>query len=198
MFWAGESPSLETQAQSAITGNLAGNGDPIMIEERLAQVPEYVALFKEAFGIDRPAFPHVLKAIATFERAEVISDDSPFDRYMRGERSALSDEAGRGLILFQGKAGCIRCHNGPLATDESFHHLGGVPHNSFFDENILAQVAFRYQHYSRGVDEDLRAAKTNFTDVSVGQFVACRSVFVHRPADCQRCNWCPPANFVNE
>ena len=154
LFWAGESPSLETQAESAITGNLAGNGDPIMIEERLAQVPEYVELFTEAFGIDRPAFPHVLKAIATYERAELISDDSPFDRYMRGEQGALSEEARRGLALFQGKARCIHCHNGPLATDESFHGLG-VPHNAFFDENILGQVAFRYQHYSRGVDEDL-------------------------------------------
>lgn len=157
LFWAGESPSLEAQAESAITGNLAGNGDPIMIEERLAQVPTYVDLFRKAFGVDRPAFPLVLKALATFERAQVVSDDSPFDRYMGGERSVLSKAGRRGMTLFQGKAACIRCHNGPLLTDESFHNLG-VPQNPFFEENILAQVALRYQHYIRGVDEDVYRA----------------------------------------
>jgi cytochrome c peroxidase len=46
LFWAGESTSLEAQANSAITGALAGNGDPVMIEERLAQIPRYVELFR--------------------------------------------------------------------------------------------------------------------------------------------------------
>ena len=152
LFWAGEATSLETQAKSAITGNLAGNGDPTMIEERLAQVPEYVRLFKEAFGVDRPRFPLVLKAIATFERAEVISRDSPFDLYMEGDRSAMNEMALRGMELFEGKAGCIQCHNGPLLTDETFHNLG-VPNNPFFEEDPFAQTALRYQHYIRGVPE---------------------------------------------
>lgn len=140
LFWAGESPSLEAQANSAITGNLAGNGDPIMIEERLAQIPEYVQLFKEAFGVDRPNYAYVLRAIATFERAEVISRDSAFDRYMRGEKSAMSEAALRGMALFQGKAGCIQCHNGPLLTDENYHNLG-VPKNPFFEQDVFAQTA---------------------------------------------------------
>ena len=154
LFWGGESTSLEAQAKSAITGNLAGNGDPIMLEERMAQVPRYVELFKEAFGVARPTFPLALRAIATFERAELVSSDSPFDRYMRGERSALSTGAKRGLELFRGKAGCIRCHNGALLTDESFHSLG-VPMPATFDNDVLAQVALRYQHFIRGVPEDV-------------------------------------------
>lgn len=157
LFWGGESPSLEKQANSAITGNLAGNGDPIMIEERLAQIPEYVRLFKEAYGLDRPIYGYVLKAIATFERAEVISQDSPFDQYMRGDTSALSESALRGMELFQGKAGCIQCHNGPLMTDEDYHNLG-VPKNPFFEEDVFGQTALRYQHYIRGVPEELYRA----------------------------------------
>ena len=51
LFWAGEAPSLEAQAHSAISGNLAGNGDPVMIEERLAQVPQYVEMFEEALSL---------------------------------------------------------------------------------------------------------------------------------------------------
>ena len=152
LFWAGESPSLETQADSAIQGSLAGNGDPTMIEERLSQIPEYVRLFREAFGVGRPAYPLVLKAIASFERSEFNSIDSPFDRYMRGEKSALTNRAMRGMRLFEGKARCIRCHNGPLLTDESFHNLG-VPTSPLFQEDPLYQISLRYQFYSRGVPE---------------------------------------------
>ena len=153
LFWAGESMSLEAQANSAITGNLAGNGDPAMIEERLAQIPEYVRLFKEAFGVARPDYDYVLRAIATFERAETLSSDSPFDRYMRGERGAISEAALRGMDLFRGKAACIQCHNGPLLTDEAYHNLG-VAKNPLFEEDPLRQIALRYQHYSRGVPEE--------------------------------------------
>ena len=154
LFWAGESTSLESQANSAATGNLAGNVDPVMAEERMAQVPEYVTLFKEAFGVDRPTYHLALRAIATFERAEVISDNSPFDLYMRGQRSAMSEEARRGMELFTGKAGCIQCHNGALFTDEGFHNVG-VPKSPTFETDILAQIALRYQHYIRGVPEEL-------------------------------------------
>lgn len=162
LFWGGESLSLELQAKSAITGNLAGNGDPVMIEERLAQIPEYVELFEEAFGVTRPSFLLVLKAIATFERAEAISADSPFDQYMRGDTSAMSEAALRGMELFQGKAGCIQCHNGPLLTDQKMHILG-VPDNPFFKEDVFGQIAMRYQHYGRGVSEEMyRDAKTDY------------------------------------
>ena len=154
LFWGGESPSLEAQANSAITGNLAGNGDKVMIEERLAQAPEYVRLFKEAFGIDRPNYDYVLKAIASYERAEVISRDSDFDRQMNGASGTLSEAALRGMEVFQSKAGCIQCHNGALLTDESFHNLS-VPENPLFKEDSYVQTALRYQHYIRGVPEEL-------------------------------------------
>ena len=154
LFWAGEVPSLEAQASSAITGNLAGNGDPVMIEERIMQMPEYLAMFKEAFGVDRPTFAHVLKAIATFERAAMISRDSPFDEYLAGDEDALSDDAKAGLALFQGKAGCIQCHHGALMSDEDFHFLD-LPQHSVFNTDPLRQVALRYQHYIRGVPEDV-------------------------------------------
>lgn len=156
LFWAGESLSLEAQAKSAATGNLAGNVDPAMAEERLAQIPEYVRLFKQAFGVEAPTFPLTLRAIATFERAATNSIDSPFDLYMRGE-GELSDAALRGMVLFQSKAGCIQCHNGSLLTDESFHNLG-VPKHPRFEQDPLSQIALRYQHYSRGVPEEVYRA----------------------------------------
>lgn len=151
LFWAGEALSLEKQADSAITGNLAGNGDPMMIEERLRQIPEYVKAFREVFGQD-PLYTDVLKAIAAFERTEVVSRNVPFDNYMKGDAEALSEKAKQGLALFKGKARCIECHHGPLFSDQNFHNLG-VQKNPTFEEDPLRQIALRYQHKARGVDE---------------------------------------------
>jgi cytochrome c peroxidase len=155
LFWAGEVTSLESQASAAATGNVAGNGDPIMMEERLRQVPEYVRRFKEVFGVERPSISMAWMAIAAFERTLVSKPESvPFDRYAKGDQSALSQEAKRGLALFQGKAGCIQCHNGPLLSDESYHNLG-VPRNPAFESEPLRQITLRYQHVIRGVPEKL-------------------------------------------
>ncbi len=155
LFWAGEITSLEAQALSAATGNVAGNGDTAMLEERLRQVPEYVKRFKEVFGVDRPMIHHAWMAIAAFERTLVSKPENvPFDRFARGNRTALSPEAKRGLTLFQGRAGCISCHHGPLASDESYHNLG-VPENPTFRTDPLRQITLRYQHVIRGVPESV-------------------------------------------
>lgn len=161
LFWGGEAKSLEVQAKSAATGNLAGNGDPMMVEERLAQCPEYVDRFKSVFGTEYPLFTDVLKAIAAYERT-LFQNDTPYDRFLKGDETALNEKARRGLDLFQGKAGCIQCHNGPLLTDQDFHNLG-VPENEAFEYDPLRQIALRYQHYSRGVPEkEYLSAHTDF------------------------------------
>jgi cytochrome c peroxidase len=152
LFWAGSVTSLEKQANSAITGNVAGNGDPMMIEERLAQIPEYVERFKNVFGTERPLYGDVLRAISTFERKMVISRNTPFDRYARGEKTALSESAKRGLDLFQGKARCILCHNGANFTDEDYHNLG-VGENEAFAEDVQRQITLRFEYFAKGVSE---------------------------------------------
>ena len=149
LFWAGESTSLESQAKSAFTGNL----DTAMAEERLRQIPKYVRRFNEVFGTGAPSFYNMLRAVAAFE-ATITSRNVPFDNYMLGDDSALSDQDLRGLELFTGKAGCLQCHAGPLFTDESFHNVGVPPHPDF-EVDSLRQIAFRYQHRARGVPEEL-------------------------------------------
>ncbi|MBI2457332.1 MAG: cytochrome-c peroxidase, partial [candidate division NC10 bacterium] len=100
LFWAGEVTSLESQAAAAATGNVAGNGDPVMMEERLRQIPEYVRRFKEIFAVDQPTIELAWQAIAAFERTLVSkAENVPFDRYAKGDQSALSPEAKRGLAL---------------------------------------------------------------------------------------------------
>jgi cytochrome c peroxidase len=158
LFWAGEVTSLESQAEAAATGNVAGNGDPMMMEERLRQIPEYVRRFREVFGTAYPLIRDAWLAIAAFERTLTSrAQDVPFDRYAQGDRQALSASATRGLALFLGKAACVQCHHGPLLSDEGFHALG-VPPNPAFEEDPLRQITLRYQHLIRGVPEPVYRA----------------------------------------
>ena len=160
LFWAGSSTSLEKQAPSAAKGGVAGNGEEDMMEERLRQIPEYVRRFNDVFGTKWPEMGDAWRAIAAFERS-LVQTDTPFDRYMRGEKSALSEQAVQGKALFEGKAGCIQCHNGAFLTDEKYYNLG-VPENDRFAKEALLQITFRFEQYAKGVTEEIyRKTKTD-------------------------------------
>ena len=160
LFWAGSSKSLEAQAETAARGGVAGNGERDMMEARLHQVPEYIKRFKEVFGTYRPHLKDAWRAIAAFERT-LVQRDTPFDRYMKGDKGALSAKAKEGLALFKGKAECIRCHNGSFFTDEKYHNLG-VPENPTFQNDHQHQITFRFEQYAKGVPEEIyRTVKTD-------------------------------------
>ncbi|MCL6509106.1 MAG: cytochrome-c peroxidase [Anaerolineae bacterium] len=150
--WDGSATSIERQNDGAWQGTIAGNVDVAMVEERLAQVPEYVARFKRVFGTDFPLYSDALKAVATFQRT-LNSRNVPFDRYLQGETNAISAEAKRGYELFTGKARCIACHNGPLLSDNSFHNTG-VPTPAEWATNPLRQITVRWQFWSRGANQE--------------------------------------------
>jgi cytochrome c peroxidase len=153
LFWAGAAKSLEAQAPSAAKGAVAGNGESDMMEARLAFIPEYRKRFKQVFGDEWPRLSNAWKAIAAFERT-LVQTDTPFDEHLRGDESALDDQQKRGLALFQGKARCIQCHNGPLLSDQKYYNIG-VPPAGRWEEDGLAQITFRYEQYAKGVTEDM-------------------------------------------
>ena len=92
------------------------------LEVELAQIPGYVVEFKSVFGT-KPNRDGIAKALAAFQRT-LVTGPSPFDRFLMGEKSALSADAKAGLELFRGVAGCIECHNGPLLSDGKYYRLG--------------------------------------------------------------------------
>lgn len=160
LFWAGSARSLEMQAPSAARGAVAGNGERDLMEERLRQIPRYIELFKQAFGGEEPLMADAWRAIAAFERT-LVQRDTPFDIYILGDKAAMSEDAVKGMALFEGKAGCIRCHNGALLTDQKYYNLG-VPENMVFEEEALKQITFRYEQYAKGVPEEVyRKTKTD-------------------------------------
>jgi cytochrome c peroxidase len=121
-FWDGRAGSLEEQALAPIQAADEMHQDLGELEKELNAVPGYVKQFASAFGT-RATRGAVAQALAAFLRT-LRTRPSPFDRYLQGEKGALSDEAKEGLRLFLGDAGCARCHRGPLLSDGEFYRLG--------------------------------------------------------------------------
>ncbi|MCX4027459.1 cytochrome-c peroxidase [Endozoicomonas sp. SM1973] len=151
LFWAGASKSLEEQAKSAAKGAVAGNGEDDLMEARLALIPEYRQQFKTVFGDEWPKINNAWNAIAAFERT-LVQTDTPLDRFLNGDNGALTIEQIAGKKLFEGKAGCIQCHNGALASDQAYYNIG-VPPSREWQTNPLAQITMRYELYAKGMDE---------------------------------------------
>ena len=153
LFWAGSAKSLEAQAPSAAKGAVAGNGENDVMEARLAFIPEYRRRFNEVFGTEWPLIADAWRAIAAFERT-LIHNDTPLDQYLNGDKAALSDQQIAGMELFFGKARCIQCHNGALATNEKYYNLG-VPPAERWEDDGLAQITFRYELFAKGVTQEM-------------------------------------------
>ncbi len=160
-FWAGSASSNESQARSAAKGGVAGNGEDDIMEARLALIPEYRKRFKQVFGTDYPLIFDVWRAISAFERT-LVQRDTPLDKYLLGDKTALTEEQLRGKALFEGKAGCIQCHNGALTSDQNYYNIG-VPPNKRWEEDGLAQITFRFEQYAKGqTEEGYRTAKSDW------------------------------------
>lgn len=157
--WDGKALRLDIQAQGAMKGAVAMNMDPVMVEERLRQIPEYVQRFDDVFGPGGPWFEDASRSIAIFQ-STILSSNVPFDRFMEGDESALSESEKRGFKLFTTTAGCSACHRGRLFTDEDFHGLG-VPTPEGFSTDAIRQITFNYQLRSRGVSEEVYRTATD-------------------------------------
>ncbi len=152
-FWAGSASSNESQARSAARGGVAGNGEADIMEARLALIPDYRARFNDVFGTEWPLIRDAWRAIASFERS-MVQRDTPLDKYLQGDTAALTEQQVRGKALYEGKAGCISCHNGAITSDQNFHNVG-VPPNARWEEDGLAQITFRFEQYAKGATEEM-------------------------------------------
>jgi len=187
MFWDDRVKSLEGQALEPIKALEEMRGrryeqDEILdvVVARLKNVPEYQQLFNEAFPEDPTINSDNLgKAIAAFERS-LVTNNSRFDRYMRGDVDAISISEKEGFETFK-KVGCINCHNGPMFSDYKMHVLG-LPENEKLDSpdsGFNGQYAFRtatlrnlrftapYMH--NGSMHDLMKVLEFYEDISFGK-----------------------------
>jgi len=136
LFAEGGVPSLERQVLAPILAHNEFNMTQSELEARLSSYREYRPLFREAFGTEQVTLQRVMFAIASFERT-ILSGNSAFDRWNRGDNSALSLAAQRGEALFFGETGdCWHCHNGFNFTTNTFHNIG-LDSNTFNQGRIL-------------------------------------------------------------
>lgn len=94
--------------------------------KRLLGIPEYVELFNAAYPSipsEELGFQQAANALAAYEISAFTFEDSPYDRYLLGDLTALSEKEKAGALLFYGKAGCSTCHSSGLLTDQKFHNI---------------------------------------------------------------------------
>ena len=121
-FAEGGVPSLEFQAIAPIIDILEMGMNTDTLVERLKKDLKYKSRFKLAWGDEQITFERITKSIATFERM-LISSNSPFDKWNRGNTNAISASAKNGYkIFFSEKGDCFHCHNGFNFTDNGFHN----------------------------------------------------------------------------
>ena len=157
LYWDGRLPAadLPTVVRDHIAEAHFFQADGRLVIERLRQVPEYEQSFQDAFG-GEPTYGRILNAVAAFLKT-LRSEQVPFDAYLRGDKAAMSAAAQRGYALFQGRAGCIQCHNGPMLSDGGFHSLGLRPNAALF-RDPQRHITFRRFFRTLGVPgyENLR------------------------------------------
>lgn len=125
-FWDGRAATLDEQCKGPLLAPMEMNMlDEKHLVERLSSIPGYRQDFETVFG-SRPSMDNITNAIAAFERT-LVTPGARFDRYAMGDKSALTEQEKRGLIVFIGKGSCSECHNGPNFTDNKYHNLGVVP-----------------------------------------------------------------------
>jgi cytochrome c peroxidase len=105
-FWDGRTSTLEEQVLKPISEPTEMGSDPDVAAARVGLTREEVS-----------------RALASYVRT-ILSGDAPFDRYVSGDREALTAEQVLGLSVFRQKGNCTACHIGPTFTDEAFHNTG--------------------------------------------------------------------------
>jgi len=121
-FWDGRAGSLEEQALGPIHNPIEMGETLENVVRKLNAIPGYKEQFQQVFGTDVTT-DGIAKAIASFERT-IVSGPSPYDRYIAGDKKAMSAAAIRGMEIFNGKGHCSPCHSGPMFSDQSFHNIG--------------------------------------------------------------------------
>ena len=119
-FWDGRAATLEAQALGPLTNAVEmGMTSHDLVIDRIQQIPGYIEAFKKVFPKDaKPTITNAAKAIAAYERT-LITPNSPFDKYMKGNKKAMSAQQIKGMKLVD-EIGCTSCHTGVNFSGEGF------------------------------------------------------------------------------
>lgn len=182
-FWDGREPDLEGQALGPIEADIEM---AMKLEDAIARLNEfetYRERFAEAFPGDEDPIhtDNVAKALATFQRT-LNTPNSPFDRFLRGDDQAMSEQQKRGMKAFV-ETGCVACHRGPNLSDSQFHRFelpGSTDEGRFvvtgeerdrfaFRTPTLRNVDVTYPYFNNGSVDNLHDAVKLMADQMLGR-----------------------------
>lgn len=123
-FWDGRAADLQAQAGGPIANPMEMGFSHTLAVTVLESIPGYRAEFKQVFGSDKLTIEQVTEAIAEFEKT-LVTPNSRFDKWLTGDRNALSKDELAGYQLFK-ESGCVACHNGEAVGGNSFQKMGLV------------------------------------------------------------------------
>jgi cytochrome c peroxidase len=163
-FWDGRASSLEAQVLEVIQNpdEMGMKLDDLV--NRLNQIPGYTAQFMNIYGT-RVTVRGITRSIAAYERT-LMTQPSPFDKYLSGDKTAISPPAQKGLEIFQSKANCALCHHGFIFTDSEFHNIG-VPSLS---EQNSSRLFSRGKQRKLPKDDDIGRYKLTKRREDMGSF----------------------------
>jgi cytochrome c peroxidase len=143
-----------TLVRDMITETHTMNMDSRLMQERLKQVPEYNALWKKWRNDDINGM-RVFNVIGEFIRS-LETTNAPFDKFVKGDAAAISVEAKTGYEIFNGKANCVSCHNGPIGSDGKLYKTG-VPEHPDVLKNPLRTITMLRHYATSGMPNYMNA-----------------------------------------
>ena len=173
-FWDGRAALLEDQAKGPVANPVEmGMSDVEAAMERVRAIPGYRPYFDQAFGKDSMSVTNAAKAVAAFERT-LITPNSPYDRYVEGDKKAMNEQQVRGMNTFA-EIGCVACHagaafNGPeMEVGEGFYSkFPTFSDNSYVKKYKLDQDKGRAEVTGSEADVNMFRVQTlrNITDTA--------------------------------
>lgn len=143
-FWDGRANTLEEQAIFPIENPVEMNLKIGEAVKRLNASPSYVSYFKKLYN-EKPNKKNLTEALASFERT-LETSTTPFDKFVKGDSSAISESAKRGQFIFNEKGHCFDCHFGPDFTGDEFKNIG------LYNERELSDAG-RFSITKNGIDK---------------------------------------------
>ncbi|QDS88069.1 Cytochrome c551 peroxidase precursor [Rosistilla ulvae] len=136
-FWDGRAATLEEQAKGPMVADVEmGMLAHDQVIRRIEDIPGYIREFQSVYGKDSEVtIENAVDAIAAFERV-LITPNSPLDRYLAGDKDAMSPAQIRGMQLFE-STGCTECHSGPALNgwqpdgEAEFAHFPRIPESDY-------------------------------------------------------------------
>lgn len=180
-FWDGRAEGLEEQAKGPIQAPVEMNLPSDLAVERIKSIKGYLPFFEKAFPneSDPITFDNIARAIAAFERTLITPNDG-LDRYLKGDKNALSAQAQRGMKTFD-STGCTSCHNGSALSNGALMKFeygndegrkkvtGNAADEKFFRVQTLRNISLTGPYFHDGSVATLEEAVTTMARVQLSK-----------------------------